>query len=261
MQIVRDLDAAVATFRQLGLHVVPGGEHPNWGTHNALCYFDDLTYIELLAIRSEADALNSDMGGNAHRYLAGGEGIATTALRSENIADDAARMRDRGVAVTGPIPGSRRRPDGSLLTWQLALPDWPQPFLIQWGDTAQERRADLIARGALAPHPMAPSGLRLERVAWAVTDLAAGAAWLRTTYGLEAGQPYADPELGARCADTGAGLVLCEPAGPGPGPVQQQLAARGAGPFLYDLTAAADTPARLISPDQANGAWLRVRSR
>ncbi|MDB4896056.1 MAG: glyoxalase/bleomycin resistance protein/dihydroxybiphenyl dioxygenase, partial [Firmicutes bacterium] len=175
MQIVRDLDAAVATFRQLGLHVVPGGEHPDWGTHNALCYFDDLTYIELLAIRSEADAIRSDMGGNAHRFLAGGEGIGTAALRSEQITADADAMRDRGVAVTGPVPGSRRRPDGSLLTWQLALPAWPQPFLIAWGDEAPARRADLIARGALAPHPIAPSGLRLERVAWAVTDLAVGA--------------------------------------------------------------------------------------
>src|ERR687886_2028725 len=51
---VKDLNKAIATYRNgLGFTVVPGGEHPT-GTHNALVHFG-LSYVELLAVRDPAN--------------------------------------------------------------------------------------------------------------------------------------------------------------------------------------------------------------
>ncbi|HEY3366648.1 MAG TPA: VOC family protein [Symbiobacteriaceae bacterium] len=263
---VRDLEAAASELRRLGLHVVPGGDHPGWGTRNALCYFD-LTYIELIAVRAgaEAEAAASDFGGRILGFLeggagrarggagldSGGDGLATAALRTGEIAGAAAAMQARGVGLVGPNPGSRRRPDGSVIAWQLALPPWPWPFLIQWGDGDTARRADLTARSVIREHPLGP-GLRLRQVGWAVADLATAGDWLASAYGIRAGEPYADPALGAVCRETDAGLLLCEPTQPGP--ARERLTERGEGPFLYDLTAPAAQP--FFTP--VLGAWLRV---
>lgn len=133
------------------------------------------------------------------------------------------------------------------------LDPWPSPFLIQWGLGGDARRADLTARGVIADHPLG-AGLQLRRVAWAVTDLSAGAAWLERVYGLKAGAPVADDQLGALCADTGAGLLLCAPAGPGL--VRERLAVVGQGPFLYDLAG----PGLLSRLLKVHGAWLRMVS-
>ncbi|HWI52185.1 MAG TPA: VOC family protein, partial [Symbiobacteriaceae bacterium] len=59
---VPDLAAATANVREeLGLHVVMGGEHPNWGTHNSLCHLG-LPYIELIAVQDPVQAAKSEFG-------------------------------------------------------------------------------------------------------------------------------------------------------------------------------------------------------
>lgn len=76
---VPDLEAAMAADAALGLHVVPGGRHPGWGTHNALCYFD-LTYVELVAVHDRAEAAGSVSGRLVLEHLAAGPGLLTAAL-------------------------------------------------------------------------------------------------------------------------------------------------------------------------------------
>lgn len=231
---VADLEAAAEGLRGLGLHVVPGGDHPGWGTRNALCYFD-LTYIELIAVRDAGEARQSDFGSRVLEFRTGGEGPGTVAFRTADIARESAALRAHGVPLTGPNPGSRRRPDGSVIAWQLALAPWPSPFLIEWGEPDATRRADLTARGAIGAHPLGP-GLRLKQVGWAVADLDAAAARLAAQYGVAAGEPFADDALGCRCRPTDAGLLLCMPVAAGA--ARERLERRGEGPFLYDLTGA-----------------------
>jgi hypothetical protein len=250
-----DLDRAAETFRHLGFHVVPGGSHPQWGTHNALIYFD-LTYIELVAVQDRSAATGTDFGGGVLATLRReGEGPATVALEPADIGHVAAQLNQRGLTVNGPQPGSRRRPDGSVVSWQIAMPPWPRPFLIQWDTAADERRADLASRGALDAHSLG-AGLRLRQVAWAVDDLVAAAAELAGVYGLKIGEPYTDDELGARCAAAEGGILLCTPLGAGP--AERRLRERGVGPFLYEITGPGLTP-RLIPPDEALGAWIRLQ--
>jgi hypothetical protein len=261
----------------LGLRAVAGGEHPGWGTANALSYFG-LTYLEWLWVRDAAEAAGSPIGGPIAGSLARGEGPVTVIFRAARLAEWAARWRALGLAVIGPVDCSRLRPDGSVLRWRLLLPPWPWPFLIEWAESDEERLAGLAARGAQGGHP--GGELRLEAVGWAVRDLQAGAAWLERVYGLRVGAPVWDEELGAWVASSEAGIFLAAPhlAGgvavtraPYPevvqagaptaeasGLVSDWLIHCGEGPFLYRFSGG--TP-RLVPPAEGLGAWLQFGAR
>jgi Glyoxalase-like domain len=144
---VRDLGIASERFRAVGFEVRPGGEHPGQGTHNAIIRFG-LDYIELLAIRDEAEARAGGLSGTALvEYLRGREwGMAGYALATDDIEGDAVRLKASGVPVVGPFVMSRQRPAGSTLAWRLLIPGgtpWrrPWPFLIQWETPDSERLA------------------------------------------------------------------------------------------------------------------------
>jgi catechol 2,3-dioxygenase-like lactoylglutathione lyase family enzyme len=158
---VRDLDIASERFRALGFEVRPGGEHPGQGTRNAIIRFG-LDYIELLAIRDEAEALAGGLSGTALvEYLHKREwGMAGYALATDNIEGDAARLNVGGVSAVGPFAMSRQRPDGSTLAWRLLIPGgtpWrrPWPFLIQW-DTPDSERLTVEQPGT---HPNGITGV------------------------------------------------------------------------------------------------------
>lgn len=248
---VADLEQAAEAFRELGLHVAPGGRHPGLGTRNALVCFD-LTYIELVTVQDAAEAVGATFGSLVLDALSRGDGPATVAFGTDDIAGAAGVASRAGVPVEGPHAASRQRPDGSAIQWQMALLPAPQPFLIQWGQSDQERRADLAARGVIAEHPRG-AGLRLRQVCWAVPSLVTAADWLSRTYGARVAAPGRDADLGAICAATDLGVTLCAP--DGPGLTASRLAGRGQGPFLCELTGPAATPALL----EACGAWLRIR--
>jgi catechol 2,3-dioxygenase-like lactoylglutathione lyase family enzyme len=126
---IDDLETASPDYRALGFTVVRGGVHANHATHNALIAFEDGTYLELLAATGEP-ALPGliDFG----VLLKHGEGLAGFALRSGDLDADAARLRADGFAVGDVIPGERRRTDGAVVRWKLALLDEGfAPFLIE----------------------------------------------------------------------------------------------------------------------------------
>jgi catechol 2,3-dioxygenase-like lactoylglutathione lyase family enzyme len=144
---VRDLDLASERFRTLGFAVRSGGAHPGQGTHNAIVRFG-LDYIELLAIRDEAEARAGGLSGPALvEYLRMREwGMAGYALVTDDIERDAERLKASGTLFVGPFAMSRQRPDGSTLAWRLLIPNvtpWrrPWPFLIQWETPDSERLA------------------------------------------------------------------------------------------------------------------------
>lgn len=253
VHVVRDLDQATATFRSLGFHVCAGGQHLSWGTHNALIYFD-LAYVELVSILDPRLAALSEFGLPVMARLKAGEGPETVAFATGDIQASLAALHARDVTASGPRPGNRRRSDGSVVAWQMALPAWPLPFLIQWDQSPDVRREELTGRGFLDPHP-AGAALRLSQVGWAVQEPGSVSRWMEEVYGLTFAPPVVDEALNATCLVSGQGLMLC--AANGPGPVEEQLCAFGEGAFLYDLTGYEGQP-RLIGPDQAHGAWIRL---
>src|SRR5689334_10845523 len=122
--LVKELEAAVRDYTELGFTVVPGGEHTGGASHNALVAFADGSYLELIAFKR---------GAPEHRwwrFAALGEGIIDFALLPDNIEEDIAAIHRRGLPFLGPEPGGRLRPDGQKLRWQIGSPTSPDlPFL------------------------------------------------------------------------------------------------------------------------------------
>ena len=126
---VDDLETVSRDYHALGFTVMRGGVHASRATHNALIAFEDGTYLELLAATGEPPLPGLiDFG----VLLKHGEGLAGFALRSADLDADAVRLRADGLAVGDVIPGERRRTDGAVVRWKLALLDGGfAPFLIE----------------------------------------------------------------------------------------------------------------------------------
>ena len=162
--LVRDLAAASVDYTAAGFTVTPGGRHTDGATHNALISFADGTYLELIAPASR-DCLPDD--GFLSR-LRRGEGLTQYALGADDLAVEAARLRDRGVPTVGPGDGGRERPDGQRVHWRMlaAHPDSAVlPFLI--ADVTP--RALRVPGGAAARHRLGVT--RVVGLTVAVADL------------------------------------------------------------------------------------------
>jgi hypothetical protein len=244
VHLVRDPKKAMRTARECGLRAVEGGSHPDWGTANTLCYFD-LSYIEYLGVENPAvaeKAKGNPLVSQALEDLAkGNEGPARIALRTDNLDRAARLLEEQGWKASGPFPGSRTRPDGTLLRWSLLFPEGPAdelppPFLIQWERSDEERKMDLERRGSIAHHPR--GNLRLNHVAIAVRDLGRAAKWEKG-FGLKPEREYVDKILNAVCRElqlSGGNLLFCAPIGEGP--VARVLQTRGERPFLVVFSGA-----------------------
>jgi catechol 2,3-dioxygenase-like lactoylglutathione lyase family enzyme len=141
---VRDLASASERLaRTLGLSVTPGGEYPDIGSHSAIIRFGG-DYLEIISVLRPEVAAANDRGRIIQQYLERQEGFLGFALGSDDLGRDLMEARTRGAILDDPIPGSRRPPDGSTISWRTAVPPndrWGRrvPFLIQHDSTMQER--------------------------------------------------------------------------------------------------------------------------
>lgn len=181
---------AIETFAAHQLLAVAGGKHPGWGTYNALSYFG-LTYIEFLAIADAAELAAAQshflLARDAAHLLPQRQALYRVALRSDNIAQTHAALRDRGLAVSAILDGQRKDPQGNLISWRIFTIDGDYqgvvyPFVLQWGESDRQRLATLQARGLARPHPAGP--ITLQRAVFEVAEPASVAAHWQTLFGL-----------------------------------------------------------------------------
>ncbi|WP_054970778.1 VOC family protein [Alicyclobacillus ferrooxydans] len=143
---------------RFSLHGTAGGKHPDWGTYNELAYFD-LSYIEWIGIQNFILAARSRFGREVMRSLSVREGVGQFALRTHEMDAIVADWARRGLPFWGPAHGERIRPDGTVIRWRLLFPghtgsdDYALPFLIEWAESDEERRAALTAAGAIGRQP------------------------------------------------------------------------------------------------------------
>lgn len=124
---VHDRERAADALCARGLHVVTGGEHPNWGTLNALAYFEDLSYIELIAVQDPVVAAASDFGAPILRFLEQGEGApSVTWGRAPPGCGTATALRWTRPVTSPPWP-----PAASAAT--AASPSAPPPVPVRSG--------------------------------------------------------------------------------------------------------------------------------
>lgn len=144
---VENLDGAMETWRRLGFQVLVGGEHPQFGTHNAVVPLVDGAYFELIAIKNPELAREFPFGRQIQEALARENRFLGFALESGELNGDVGAIRDRGLEIQKAPPGGRVRPDGQQVGWRTAHPDNPLlPFLIQ-DTTPRELRVPVPTEG------------------------------------------------------------------------------------------------------------------
>jgi catechol 2,3-dioxygenase-like lactoylglutathione lyase family enzyme len=246
--LVEELETAIARYRTLGFSVTPGGRHPR-GTHNALVCFQDGSYFELIAFWEATDDSHS-----FHRHRAVGPGIIAYALAVDGLEETVAALHSSGVHYGAPQSGARRRPDGAEIAWRMAFPvgaDGPLPFLIE---DVTDRVLRVPDREA-AEHVNGVIGIA--RLLVAVDDLTAA---IDLYAGLASAPGVREEEISfdqcARAAVLRIGAHWIELHAPqGSGPMADQLAARGAGPYAVVL----DGPnTQEIQPGDSGGARLQI---
>jgi hypothetical protein len=149
-----DLNLGIQKIEDLlGVRAAPGGQHPGRGTRNALAGLGPGRYLEIIGPDPDQPTPPAartfgidDL--KEPRLVA----WAAKATELERQASDATRQ---GVALGDVSSGSRKRPDGLLLSWRFTPPQAAMavaggvvPFFIDWGKS---------------PHPSesAPAGITL----------------------------------------------------------------------------------------------------
>lgn len=161
---VSDLETGMRDMEALlGVRPAIGGRHPDFGTHNALLSLGTSTYLEVIAPDPDLPTPGRGLPFGITRGQQ--PRMATWALGTESIHELANTALAAGIDIGTIASGSRRKPDGTLLSWQLSDPyamplGGAIPFLISWGETPHPARAtpragDLI--GFRIEHPEAQS--------------------------------------------------------------------------------------------------------
>jgi hypothetical protein len=132
-----DLQLGIETAETLfGVRATPGGQHPGEGTRNALIALGPASYFEIIGpdpeqpnpVRGRRFGIDELKAPRLTTWVAKGRAL-------ETFASDAVA---HGVKLGAVIPGSRRRPDGVVLSWtytdpRVVLGDRLVPYFIDWG--------------------------------------------------------------------------------------------------------------------------------
>lgn len=173
---VNDLDQAIQTFQQAGLVAAFGGKHTDWGTYNALSYFD-LSYLEFLGVEDPGLASQADpqhvVVKDAVKHLPQEEILSRVALRTDDIEALAVQLKERGAKLSEIFDGKRHDAEGNLIEWRMLsilgdIDGLPYPFVIQWGGTEDQRRKQLTQAKVIQQHPAGE--LAIVRAVFEVAD-------------------------------------------------------------------------------------------
>lgn len=157
-----DLDRGIEEIEKLlGVRATPGGQHPGRGTRNALVALGPTSYLEIIAPDPQQPPPKQ-----ARPF--GIDKLQRSRLVAWFIkANDLSRFRNEAVRLGVPygevLSGSRRRPDGTELSWhftdgRVLVGDGLVPLLIDWGQSphpagSATKGASLVALQAVHPNP------------------------------------------------------------------------------------------------------------
>jgi hypothetical protein len=158
-----DLQRGIDTIEKtLAVKATPGGQHPGLGTRNALVALGPTSYLEIIGPDPEQPKPSGPRRFGIDDLRA--PRIVRWVVKSSDLAAVKATADAAGVTLGPLASGSRRRPDGVVLSWRYTDPatviaDGLVPFFIDWGTSPHP--ALTAAKGATlvqlrAAHPDAP---------------------------------------------------------------------------------------------------------
>ena len=131
-------DGIASIEEQLGVRPVEGGQHPQWGTCNALLGLGEGMYLEVIA---RDPSLPVPTNGVPKVFTSSSRPRLTTwAARSSNLEKLHLIAERARIRIGQVIGGSRTRADGQHLRWKLTDPfesvlHGVIPFFIDWGES------------------------------------------------------------------------------------------------------------------------------
>ncbi|MDC3413137.1 VOC family protein [Aquibacillus sp. 3ASR75-11] len=156
-----------------GLSTVSGGNHDSWGTYNHLCFLGNGCYLEWLGISNQEKATNADnplIQQLSIHLNQRGEGVFQVALRTDSINSFIHHFRENDIPFQGPLDGSRKKPDGSILSWRMLFPSGQEtlPFLIEWGEgsmpTSKETNNEFLSSVKIGVNDREKTGERFNQI-------------------------------------------------------------------------------------------------
>ncbi|WP_054704276.1 VOC family protein [Bacillus sp. JCM 19041] len=241
---VDDAHDIMNEFQNKGFHTVYGGRHEKRGSYNTLLHFG-LSYIEFLGIDDKElfdqvgakDVAYSPFSSIARDRFS--EGFAKMCIRSNNLDQLAKHFKEKGLKTNGPVPLSRKRPDGKLLEWSLLFvgeeqSELPLPFFIDWHETDEERETGLREANVIGSHK--DGAFAVESITMSVHDAKETASKWSEWFDLKQIGNYVDQALQAKIYMlelSGGNVQFAEPIGAGI--VKETLDKRGERPFLLTL--------------------------
>ena len=130
-----DLDQTIADVeRRMGVRPARGGKHAGGLTHNALLSLGAGSYLELIAPVRDSE-LSAGLPFGLETVTE--PRLIAWAVSVDDIEERVEAAKKKGYDPGAVVPGGRDLPDGSSLSWRLAIRQKPAgdglvPFLIQW---------------------------------------------------------------------------------------------------------------------------------
>jgi len=294
MLMVRDLQAASDDFARLGFRVVGRRGHLPGGLENTVIPFGARgPYLELVSIYRHGDEAIRDN----EEFLAQGEGVIYVGLRVVSATRTADQLRELGLKVQGPFPGTIKRQGGMAnppvlwysMTIEHSGSNRADPLFFT--EYSEEGRAIVRAHDPEwarrydeereVPHPNRASGFTS---VWIAVNRIDEAAARYRTLGFARTREFDLPRLEARAAEfrLNSGSIWLLESDSTKGPIAQLLALRGfgaevpgisvevpdlpvalgaMGPEISRLLEVSDLPSGrgvLIPPALAHGLWIEL---
>jgi len=241
-----------SAFAEAGLQTEYGGPHATGGTHMALLGFEDGSYLELIAPKGSGSSVTESPWGKA---MAGDAGPCAWAAGTSHIGRDVSRLASLHVPTRAPEPGSRAKPDGTVIRWKTAtvgkgVRGATLPFLIE-DETARELRVRPSASSAAA----GLTGIRI--VVIGVKRLEPAIAQFRKAWGWGPPRIADDAALAVRLASfPGEPVMLAQPLSRKGSSVAYRLQRFGAGPVAIVLGTRDFDAAKKRFALQSPGVWF-----
>lgn len=134
-----DLDATIERVEQLfSVRAAIGGQHPGWGTKNALLSLGPKAYLEIMGPDpSQPEPKRPRPFG---MDTISKPRLVSWVVRTDNLKSVIDKAKRQKLDLGEPQEKSRKKPDGSILKWTMTdltknRMDGTIPYFINWGDS------------------------------------------------------------------------------------------------------------------------------
>ncbi len=145
-----DLELGIQEIEELlGIKAALGGQHPRWGTRNALIALGPATYLEIIGPDPDQPKPEAPRPFGIDDLKA--PRLVTWAAKGSSLEQLVSKAAGQDVRLGEVSSGSRKRTDGVILNWRLTDPstvvaEGLVPFFIDWEATPHP--AGTVAQGA-----------------------------------------------------------------------------------------------------------------